>query len=136
MRVGVIAYEAAIGLLYAVGWSPAVATAALLLLLVAFASVAVQAMVARRTIPYNCFGEAETALGGGTIARSLLLLVPLGIYYLCSLHVMAMWWPTSVDLAVTLSGLVIAALLLARWGLAATTVATLVRERRRCRDDT
>jgi len=82
------------------------------------------------------FGEAETALGGGTIARSLLLLVPLGIYYLCSLHVMAMWWPTSVDLAVTLSGLVIAALLLARWGLAATTVATLVRERRRCRDDT
>ncbi len=126
----VVIYEAALGLLFALGAWPAIALTAAIALLVVFASVSIIAMKARATIPCHCFGKSSTPLGSTTLLRSGLLLLPIGLYYLSYRLGTAPWWPTSLSTAITTASLAIAALLFARWLLAARTIMELVAARR------
>jgi len=126
---GVIAYEAALGLLFALGVVPMITALAALALLVIFACVSLIAMKSRRTIPCNCFGASDTPLGAATLARSALLLLAIVLYYLGFRFVGLIWWPTSVDVAVSASSLAVAAALFGRWLLVIRDIAALVRDR-------
>jgi len=126
----VVIYEAALGLLFALGAWPEIADGAAIALLVVFVGLSISAMMTHATIPCHCFGKSSTHLGSATLSRAALLVLPVGLYYL-SYHLgAASWWPTSLSTAITTASLAIAALLFARWLLAARVVKDLVTERR------
>lgn len=127
---GVIAYEALLGVLCALGVVPPIATLAALALLILFAGVSLRAMKRQQLIPCNCFGASDTALGPATLARAALLLLVVGLYYLSFRAAARIWWPTSIGLAISSSSLVIAAILCGRWLLMVKNIGALVHDRR------
>ncbi|HJT59130.1 MAG TPA: MauE/DoxX family redox-associated membrane protein [Ktedonobacteraceae bacterium] len=126
----IIVYEAALGVLYVSGIFPLIATIAALLLLALFAGVSISAIVSRQKIPCNCFGEANSSLGNQTLVRSILLAVPVSVYYLGTLSEKSTWWPTTIDTTITLLSLVIAVILLARWLFVVENLVALMHDRR------
>jgi uncharacterized membrane protein YphA (DoxX/SURF4 family) len=127
----VIAYEAGLGVLFLAGIVPGPAAIAALVLLAAFTGVSVFAIRSSRAIPCACFGEADTPLGSQTLWRSVLLVVPVVLYYLGTRGMATAWWPTDLDTWTDLLSLVLAALLLSRWFLAARGIRVLMQERKR-----
>lgn len=126
-----IGYEAMLGVLFALGIFPILATLAASLLLALFASVSIRAAWSHQNIPCNCFGETETPLGNQTLIRAILLAFPVIVYYLSTRSTSTIWWPTTIDTFVSLISLVIATILLTRWLFMSTTLTAFIRERER-----
>src|SRR5581483_11568977 len=89
----VITYEAVLGLLFLAGFLPGIAVIAALVLLAAFAGVSLFTLRSAQLIPCACFGEADTPLGKHTLWRSLILAVPVVLYYLGTRETATAWWP-------------------------------------------
>jgi hypothetical protein len=79
--LGVIALEAILALLLAVGGTAARAgAAAALLLFAAFSAVILSALIRRRVIRCNCFGGATHVISAYDIARNAVLIAACGFY--------------------------------------------------------
>jgi uncharacterized membrane protein YphA (DoxX/SURF4 family) len=130
----VISYEAIEAALFALGIFPQLASVGVVALLLVFIAISFRAFRSQQVIPCNCFGASETPLGMQTLARAVLLLLPASIYAVSTWRSTSAWWPTTFEVALPLLGLVIGAMLLARWLLAVEAVATYVVERRQAED--
>jgi uncharacterized membrane protein YphA (DoxX/SURF4 family) len=126
----VIGYEAILAVLFALGIFPQIASVGAVVLLFVFIIISLSASRSQQMIPCNCFGVSVTPLGKQTLARAFLLLLPSAIYALSTWRSPAVWWPTTLEIALPLVSLIMGAILLARWLLAARTIATYVVERR------
>ncbi len=125
-----ITWEATLGTLFALGRAPLATTVAAFLLLALFAGVSIYVAWLRRVIPCNCFGTSETPLGSHTLTQAVLLMLPVGGYYLAIRSTHSIWWPTTLDTVVPSLSLVIAAILFSRWLFAIRFIGALVLKRR------
>jgi len=125
-----ILYETILGGLFFWGVFPLFASIAALLLLLVFIGVSIIVMVRHQKIACNCFGQSESPLGYETLIRAMVLIVPVIVYYLSSLTARSTWWPTTIDLALSLLSLVIGIILLTRWLLEGKSILTLARNSR------
>jgi len=126
----IIAYEAAVGILFASGIFSVISTIAALVLLILFAVVSIRALILRQKIRCNCFGESASFLGKETLLRAILLLVPVGFYYLSTFFTSSLWWPTTLSTIVPLVSIAVATILLTEWLLMARSLAVFAFERR------
>lgn len=120
-----IAWETTLGILFALGAAPVATTLGALLLMTLFASVSIHVARQQRLIPCNCFGTSETPLGSQTLTQVVLLMLPVGGYYLAFRSPHSIWWPTTSDTVVSSLSLVIAAILFSRWLFALSSLALL-----------
>lgn len=126
----IITYEAVLGLLFTFGIFPTLSTIAALMLLILFAVVSIRALILRQRIKCNCFGRVTSLLGKQTLLRSVLLIIPVSIYYLSTFYTDSLWWPSTLDTIIPLVSISVAAILLTRWLLIARPLAAFAFERR------
>jgi hypothetical protein len=129
----VIAYEALLVGLLAIGLVPLLTAAMVVALLVVFFVVSMAAHVKRRVIPCNCFGRGDATLGPSTAARSVLLLIVAVTYAWLSLSDRSpiASFPIASSLATTVlvASLTAALLLCGRWILSSAQVIRLMIDR-------
>ncbi len=125
----VIVYETILVVLFVSGILPLLAVLGAFCLLALFAGISIRAASLSQDIPCACFGETGTRLGKQTLLRSILLAIPVLVYYFTAHSMNASWWPTSLEALIGLLSLTLAALLLTRWLLIVKTLTTLIRQR-------
>lgn len=96
----VMGYEGIIGLFLALGLAPLLTAAATLSLLLLFVGVSIYALVSHQRIPCNCFGQANVPLGGHTLTRTALLLMPTCALAWSARSVTQPWWPDTPALLI------------------------------------
>ena len=127
--VAVVLAEGCIGVLVASGFAPIEAATASIALIGIFALAAVVVVSRGARLECNCFGGRESVLGHATLARALLLVAAVAMYVVAAERTSPAWWPAGPMSGATAFGLTCAAILGARWLLAAPALYRLRRTR-------
>lgn len=117
---------------------PAVAAGLAGLALVSvFAIVSVRELTLQRSIPCNCFGQGTGTLGWHSLSRTLLLLVPAGVFAFSAIfHSPEISWSADVPTALMSVSASLGVILLGRWIAEAPTAIGLTRDRIRAESRT
>lgn len=132
VAVAVIATEGTLAVLLAVGVAPSAVAATTVALFLCFAAISFWAVRRELRVQCNCFGAGDRELGKDSLETSLLLAAAALAYWALLQRVEPSLTLGELPLAVFLG---VAAVLGARWLLAAGEVFAIVRQRRRLESD-
>jgi len=127
IAAGVVAIEAALAVLLAVGVLPSVVALATLALFAAFAVVSLWAVRHELHVNCNCFGKSERELGRESLVTSLLLGAAALVYFALLQVAEPSLSLGELPLAI---GLGVGAVLAGRWAFTMRDLVAIVRQRR------